>query len=320
MPDTEQRFLPFARLMAATGIATVLVLNDKGFAPALRFAAVTVALGSTLFLFPTWLKAPGTLRESLARLWHYRMLILLWLKYNVLSRYSQTVLGILWIMLLPLATSAILALVFSQFLRMQLTDTPFITFFLTALVPWSLFSQGIFGSTTAILAHMTLINQVPFPREVLVIRTLSESLMDAVFMFLCLLLINALVGVYPQDKMLFLPVIVFIQACGMLGLMFFISAFSVFVRDVPQLVSVLMQLLFYLTPILYPIDFVPPEFRVLLDINPLSFLIQSYRDIILNNTLPDAASLYTALVSALLLLFAGYTFFKAHEHRLADYV
>ncbi|KAB2863657.1 MAG: hypothetical protein F9K46_05575, partial [Anaerolineae bacterium] len=225
-----------------------------------------------------------------------------------------------WIILLPLATSGVLAFVFSEFLRIGVTtsDVPFVTFFLAALVPWTLFQQSITKGSTSIFNQIGLIIQVYFPREILVLITLGEALVDVFFMFLAMLLINAISGVWPNWFYLYLPLLILIQGVFMLGLMLFLGSLSVLVRDIPQLVGVVMQLLFYMSPILYPASFIPERYRFILAINPLVPLFQAYRDVIVYAKTPDFSTLYFPLVVSIIVLFMGYVYFKSKEDGFAD--
>jgi lipopolysaccharide transport system permease protein len=255
---------------------------------------------------------------SLARLWANRSLLRIWVQYNVLDRYAQAILGILWIILLPLSTAFVMSVVFSQIMRIHTGAVPFIAFFLSAFVPWGLFSQSISGGMRSILGAMGLINQIYFPREIIVLSALGEALVDAFFMFSAMLVINAVVGVLPNGLFVILPLLLLIQVIFMLGLMFIVSWISVIIRDIPQLVSVLLQILFYLSPIIYPVGIIPHRFQFLVTLNPVALLVQAYRDVIVYDRQPDWLSLvYPAALGVALLVF-GYRHFKANEDRFAD--
>jgi lipopolysaccharide transport system permease protein len=286
------------------------------------FEIAGVLLGLGVVVWPGHLRKvrqADTFVSDLKRLWDNRSLLGLWLNYNIRSRYSQTVLGILWIVLLPLSTSAVLTIAFTQFLRIK-TDVPFIVFFMAALVPYGVFTQGVQNSTRTILGMMGLLNQVYFPREVLVLVTLGEALVDLFFTSLAMLAVNALYGFWPNTLFIFLPVILAILVMFTLGLMLFVSCLSVLIRDVPQLVSVVLQLAFYLTPILYPMDDFPVRYRTLILINPLASVIQAFREIIVYHRDPDPVMLYYPAVMAVALLYTGYAFFKSNEDRFADLI
>ena len=256
---------------------------------------------------------------NLHRLWANRGLLRIWVQYNVQSRYAQAFLGILWIILLPLSTALVMNIVFSELLTQQL-DVPFISFLLVGLVGWGLFNQSIAAGMRSILGAMGLVNQIYFPREIIVLSALGEAMVDAFFMLVATVVINAFVGIYPTLYFLLVPLVIIIQLAFCLGLMFIVSWLSVLIRDVPQLVSVLLQILFYLSPIIYAVKALPARFQPLISLNPLSALITAYRDLIIYGRLPDLLSLVYPAALAVALLIFGYRLFKSNEDRFADMV
>ncbi|HLA43344.1 MAG TPA: ABC transporter permease [Aggregatilineales bacterium] len=310
--------------LAITAVLVLIVLPDISQLQVFYFCLFGFIFGILTIL---WAPTPArfgrtqTFFDYVNLLWENRMLLWIWTHYNVRSRYSQTFLGILWIILLPLSTSIILTFVFTQIFRAyEIGDVPFISFFLSALTAWTLFSQGIINGTGSIMGSLGLISQVYFPREILVIVKLLEAMVDFVFTFVAMLVINAVFGLLPNPHFVYLPVIIFVQIAFVLGLMLFISYLSVLVRDIPQLVNVLLQLLFYLTPILYPASAIPDKLRFMLLLNPMAPIVEAYRTIIVYNKAPDFVSLYYPITVAGVLLYVGYMFFKRNEKRLADYV
>ena len=256
---------------------------------------------------------------NLRRLRANRGLLRIWVQYNVQSRYAQAFLGILWIILLPLSSALVMNIVFSELLKVQ-TDVPFISFLLVGLVCWGLFNQAISAGMRSILGAMGLVNQIYFPREIIVLSALGEAMVDAFFMLVATIVINAVVGIYPTLYFLLLPFVIVIQLAFCLGLMFVVSWLSVLVRDIPQLVSVLLQILFYLCPIIYPLAALPEHFQPLIALNPLAALINAYRDLIIYGRLPDFLSLVYPTALAMGVLIFGYRLFKSNEDRFADMV
>jgi ABC-type polysaccharide/polyol phosphate export permease len=257
--------------------------------------------------------------ENLRRLRANRGLLRIWVRYNVQSRYAQAFLGILWIVLLPLSSALVITIVFSELLRVQ-TDVPFVAFLLIGLTSWGFFNQAISAGMRSILNAMGLVNQIYFPREIIVLSALGEAMVDAGFMLIATIIINAIVGIYPTPYFLLLPVIILIQIAFCLGLMFIVSWLSVLVRDIPQLISVLLQMLFYLCPIIYPVTALPPRFQPLIILNPLTPLINAYRDVMVYGRFPSFISLlYPAALSIGVLIF-GYRLFKGNEDRFADMI
>jgi len=317
----------FVTVIIALGFSTVMIiflLPDVSLLQLIYYVFFGVFIAAITILLPPRQRDPYKnfdLFYHLARLWENRVLLSLWVRYNVRTRYSQTFLGIAWIILLPLSTSSIMALVFSQIFPARfIGDAPFISFFLAAVTAWNVFSQGILNGTTSLTREIGLMSQIYFPREILVVVKLGESLVDFTFTFAAMLVINAIFGVWPNINFIYLPIVILIQITFTLGVMLFVSYITVLVRDIPQLVAVALQLLFYLTPIIYSVQSIPENLSFIVLINPIAMLIDAYRSIIVYNTPPDPINLYYPMVMAGVLLYTGYMFFKAYEKRLVDYV
>jgi lipopolysaccharide transport system permease protein len=286
---------------------------------------VVIAFGLGLLVIPvrenlSAVERAPSLRENLERLRLNRSLLRIWVQYNIHSRYAQAILGILWIVLLPLSTALVMSIVFSQIMRIHTGAVPFIAFFLSAFVPWGLFSQAISAGMRSLLGAMGLINQIYFPREIIVLSALGEALVDAFFMFVAMLVIDGLVGILPNGLFVILPLLLIIQIMFMLGLMFIVSWISVLIRDIPQLISVLLQILFYLSPIIYPVSIIPHRYQFLVNLNPMALLITAYRDVLVYNRTPDWFSLVYPTTLGIALLVFGYRHFKANEDRFADMI
>ncbi len=316
---------PFRRYLVSLGLAVLgvlILLPDVSQLQVIYFAAAGILLGIVCVALPyrIYVGHPGNdLVQSLTLLWERRALLGIWLRFNIETRYSQRILGILWIILLPIATSLVLSFAFTQFLRIQL-DVPYISFYMAAMVPYTLFSNSVLNSTGSIIGRIGIIAQVYFPREILVLLTLGEAVVDFFFAFTAMLVINLFVGVLPNANFIYLPLLFLILVVMSLGLMFLLSSLTVMVRDIPQLMVVLMQLLFFVTPIIYPLDQFPQHMRFLFVLNPIAPLIQGFRDIIAYGRAPDLVSLYYPIVFAGVALVVGYSTFKSFETEMADYV
>jgi lipopolysaccharide transport system permease protein len=317
---------PFRRYLVSLGLAALgvlLLLPDVSLLQMVYFAFTGVVLGILCIALPyrIYVGHPESdLLKSLQMLWQRRALLNIWLRFNIASRYSQRLLGILWIILLPVATSVVLAFAFQYFMRVQL-DVPFVSYYMAAMIPYTLFSNGIINSTSSVIGRIGIISQVYFPREILVLLTLGEAVIDFFFGFIAMLVINLIFyGILPNIYFLFLPLLFFILVIMLLGLMFLASSLTVMVRDIPQLLSVLLQLLFFLTPIIYPISQFPENLRFIFVLNPIAPIIQGFRDIIVYARAPDPVSLYYSIVFAGIALVVGYSTFKSFETEMADYV
>lgn len=323
LSPARSQFAAYALSLIISFLAMVALIPALSLLQVTYYVVAGIILGFLVIALParslrdrTRLPVVAYLRQLINR----RSLLRLWVTNNVRARYSATALGILWIILLPTLQSLIFAFVFAQVLRVDVGDTPFITFFLSALVPYTFFSQGSINSATALTNYFYLINQIYFPRELLVMVKLGELIVDTLFTAAAVLVINLLSGVPPNINYVFLPILIFISITMTFGMMLILSYLTVLIRDIPQLIAVVFQMLFYLTPILYPLSFVPEQFRIITVINPLVPLIQAYRDIIAYGQPPDLISLHIPFVVGLVMLYLGYVIFKGNERRVTDYI
>lgn len=316
---------PFRRYLVSLGIAwfgLLVMLQDVSQLQLGYFGVAGLVLGILCVALPyrLYIGHPGSsLINPMRMIWERRSLLSIWLLFNIEARYSQRVLGILWIILLPIATSVVLSIAFNQLMGIQL-EVPYITYYMSAMVPYTLFSNSILNSTNSIIARITLVAQVYFPREILVLLTLGEGIVDFFFAFAAMLVINLLGGVLPNANYGYLVILFLLLALTALGIMFLVSVLTLLVRDIPQLLFVIMQLLFFLTPIIYPVEQFPERLQFLFVINPISPIIQGFRDVIAYGRVPNLVSLNYSIVFTGVALIVGYATFKSVEGEMADYV
>jgi len=250
----------------------------------------------------------------------YRDLLVAWTLRIIRARYKQSVLGGLWAIIQPAATVAIFTIIFTLFIPIDTGNIPYILFSYTAMVPWLLFSSSISDMVDSIVINMHLVTKIYFPREIFVVAAMLARLMDFAIAFgiLVLLILFNRAPVNPWGW-LSLPVLVVIQLSLSLGLGLFGAALNVFYRDIKHVFTLALQLWFYATPIIYPINLVPTHFHKFYFLNPMAGVIESYRSILLDGALPTSNLLLSAVVSMSILVF-GYWFFRRVEHLFADVI
>ncbi len=243
-----------------------------------------------------------------------------WTSRNIRARYQQSALGMLWAVIQPAAQVAIFTLVFTMFVRVDTGKTPYVVFAYVALVPWTFLASSLADMSNALVGNMSLVTKIYFPREVLPISAMLARLMDFGLAagLLILLIVYFQVPIFPMGW-LFLPVILAIQVALILGLGLALAAANVFYRDVQSLLTLVIQLWFYASPIIYPIQMVPERLRSIYFLNPMAGILESYRDVLVNGQLPQSYLVESGIVSLVILLF-GYWFFKRVEFLFADIV
>lgn len=251
---------------------------------------------------------------------YYWDLLYAWTTRILRARYQQSILGGLWAILQPLATVLIFTTVFSFFLRVDTGDTPYIVFSYTAMVPWILFSSSINDMVESIVQNMNLVSKIYFPREILVISALLARVVDFIIAYIILIVLMLIYQMEFQFfTWLFLPIILLVELIFALGIGLFAAALNAFYRDIRHIFILLLQLWLYATPIIYPVSFVPEKWQSLYQLNPMVGIIEAYRAVMINGTLPAGNFLISAVV-AVVIFILGFLFFKKVEVQFADII
>lgn len=249
-----------------------------------------------------------------------RYLIFTWTRYNIQASYLETKLGLVWLVLQPLMMTGIYSLVFSLvFNRGPRGGVPFINFFLSGMILWLSFNGTIMQSTGVIAQKVGLMGQTKFPPVVLIFVLFFEKLVDLIINFAILFVLNLLAGYYPNLAYVYLIPLLLIFFALELGGMFILSTIGLFVRDVPQVVSMLLRLLFYFSAIIFPADVLPEKAVDLLAFNPIFFLAENFRNVLFYAETPNLIHLMLWLSFSFTLLILGFKFFDSKSGVFADY-
>ena len=238
--------------------------------------------------------------------WRARAVIRALVARDLRARYVGSTLGLFWSLVNPLAQLAIFTFVFSTVLAVRFADdrVPFVLYLAAALFPWLAFQESVLRSATCLVDNAVLVKRVVFPVEVLPVQIALSSLVHQMIALGLLLALMAVFGLPPRPALLALPALVVLQLLLTIGLGWAAAAVHVYVRDTAPALGVLFPMWFYLTPIIYPYRLVPPRLQAVLALNPLTALVQDYRDLFLHGVVPlGMRELWLAGVSVL--AFAG---------------
>ena len=216
----------------------------------------------------------------------------------------------------PLALGAVLFVALKHFVRIEVENYHLVL--LTALFPWVWFQTSVLLGTPSFAANGTLLKKVPFPRMVLPFATILNSGIHFLLAIPIVIGLLAFSGKHPNATWIVgVPILAAVQLALLMGVVLLIASVNVFFRDLEHLVEVLLNLTFYATPILYPLSRVPDDWKPLLLVNPLTSLIEAWRELFTNNTLPGA-DLWPALVFTLGAMVVGSLVFQRLEPEFAD--
>ncbi|MCI8654431.1 MAG: ABC transporter permease [Clostridia bacterium] len=249
-------------------------------------------------------------------LYNYRELLKTNIKKDVGGRYKNSFLGVLWSFISPLLQIAVYALVFQIILKSDIEN--YTVYLCCGLIPWQYFSACILRGAACIIDNGNIIKKVYFPREILPISIVTSEGIN--FLISTIIIIGFVVfgGIGLSVNIVWYFIILAIQYIVSIGFAFIVASFSVYFRDLLHLLGIVIQLLFYATPIVYTSKNVPEAFQWLIKINPMAYLIESYRNIFYNKMPPEMRNLLIPLGMGIVLCIVGYLIFRKLEKRFAE--
>jgi len=256
---------------------------------------------------------------NLRDLWSYRELLYFLMWRDIKVRYKQTVLGAAWAVIQPLVTMIIFTYFFGKLARVPTDGVPNPIFFYTGVLLWTFFSNGVTNGANSLIGNSNLITKVYFPRLIIPSAAVGAGLFD--FAIASILLAGLLVYYgFPVTwaYLMILPLIV-LTTLFALGVGIWFSALNVRYRDVRYALPFLIQVWFFVSPIIYPSSLVPPEWRWVLALNPFTGIVESFRASLFGRQTPWVALAYSAGVAVLMLVYSSYTF-RRMERRFAEFI
>lgn len=252
-----------------------------------------------------------------SELYKYRELLKNNVKKDIRGKYKGSFLGILWSFINPLLQVLVYAIVFPYIMKIKTEN--YLIFLICGIIPWTWFTTIISQGTTCITNNSNLIKKVYFPREILPISVVTSGLINFLISCVIILMFVMLSGIGISWHLIFLPFIVLIQYLISLAIIFLLGSVNVYIKDTEYIINFIMNMLFYVTPILYSVDlFKNTWFMWIFRLNPLAHLINAYRDVFYVHRVPHLIQLSIILLISLLLLFIGYKIFKKLEKRFAE--
>ncbi len=264
--------------------------------------------------------APLAFFRALRQGWQVRRTLWLLVQRDFKVRYRAQALGLLWSFANPLVMMAILSIVFVKVMKVPVPHFP--VFLLIGQLLWQFLNNSVTAGTASLIDNTQIVKRTVYPRQLVPIAAVLSHLLN--FVMECLMLV-AFVVVFPDAYrlspwLLFLPIIVGIQVVFLFGVTMATSALNVVYRDIFYLVTSVLLVLFWLTPVVYSTDMVPPWLQTILAANPLTGVITSAREIIMHGRAPNPRLLGTAAAAALAVFLAGAAVFRKYDRVVSDYL
>ena len=255
-----------------------------------------------------------------AEVWRYRELLFFLVWRDVKIRYKQTLLGAAWAVLQPFLTMVVFSVFFGRLAKIPTDGIPHPIFWYSALLPWTYFSSALVNAGNSLVSNRDLITKVYFPRVILPASTVFSGLVD--FLVATLVLIGLMVyyKIAPSWGILVWPLAVVTLILLALGVGMFLAALNVRFRDIKYALPFGVQLLLFLTPIIYPSSIVPERFQVLLSLNPLTGIIEACRASLLPTHSVDWSMLGVSIAVTVGLFLVGAIYFERTQRSFADVI
>lgn len=255
----------------------------------------------------------------------HRQLIRAMVKREVLGRYRGSVMGILWSFLHPVLMLAVYTFVFSVVFKARWgagseSKTEFAVVLFAGMIVFSLFAECINRAPTMIISNANYVKKVVFPLEILPWVSLGSALFHMGISLAVWLIFFAVVNLSVNWTVLLLPLILFPLLMFTIGLSWFLAALGVYLRDAAQAVGIVTTILMFLSPIFFPVSSLPLEYRPLIYANPLTFIIEQARDVLVWGRLPDWPLLGIYTLGALIVAWLGFAWFQKTRRGFADVI
>ena len=249
--------------------------------------------------------------------YRYRELIWALALKELKIRYKRSFLGFLWALLNPLLQMIVLALVFSTLLKSTIPH--YAVFLVSALLPFTFFSQSLSYAAESIVGNADLIKKVRVPKLVFPVAALTSNMINFLLSLIPLLVIVLVMGHPLYLTWLYLPVPLLALTMLTLGMTFFFAAANVYFRDVSHILQILLQIWFYVTPVIYSTDMFG-KYQWVFKLNPLVFALNGFRMGVYAGYLPTAQSILASFVCGFVALVVGYWIFRRNEDQFVYYV
>ena len=260
----------------------------------------------------------GLVPIKVGELWEYRELFFFLVWRDIKVRYKQTSLGVLWAILQPFLTMVVFSIFFGKLGKIPSDGIPYPIFSFAALVPWTLFSNGLTQASGSLVGSSNLIKKVYFPRLIVPIASVLAGVVDFLLAFGVLLLMMLYFGILPTINVIWLPIFLFMTVVASLAVSLWLSALNVEYRDVKYVIPFLTQFWLFATPIAYSSSLLSEPWKTIYGLNPMVGVVEGFRWALLGTDTQPGLMAAVSLVAALVLLTSGIYYFRRMEKTFAD--
>lgn len=251
------------------------------------------------------------------------------IKKEIKSKYKGSFLGFVWSFLTPILMLLVYTFVFSVVFNARWpaahgglieTKTNFAVFLFIGLLIHGMFAEIVSSSTSVIESHVNLVKKVVFPLEILNFIKAGAAIFNFSIGILVLLIAFLFLNIDLHLTIIYLPIVIFPLILLAVGLAWVTSSLCVYARDIAQPINILMTVMLFLSPVFFPVSSVPENYKTLIELNPLTFIIEQARLVLVMGINPDFYGLLTYFIFSLMMLWVGYVWFQKTKKGFADVI
>lgn len=263
----------------------------------------------------------NTFDLGLSEIWKFRELLYVLAWRDISVRYKQTILGVLWAIIVPFATMVVFSIFLGNFGGFaEKTDIPYPVFNFAAMVPWTYFSQALVFSSNSLVDHRGIINKVYFPRIILPLAPLLSNMVDFFIAMIVLFGMMAYYGLALTPSIFLLPVYTFFIMLTVLSCSLWVSSLNAKYRDFRYAIPFLIRIWIFVSPVAYPSSIVDEHWRMLYGLNPMAGALDGFRWALTGKGDPFTPMMGVSLIMVFLLLAGGLLFFRRTESDIVDVI
>ena len=250
-------------------------------------------------------------------IYRYREMLINMVRRELRGKYKGSILGFLWTFINPLLQLVVYTIVFSNIMRMGVSN--YEIFLFVALIPWMFFSTSVLSGAGSIIYNQSLVTKIYFPREILPLSVVTSNFINMIY---CSVIVLAVVLFYHMNLNLevwfMLPVIAFIEYILVIGIVLIVSALTVYFRDLEHILGIIIMAWQFLTPVMYPESFVPSQYQAILYLNTITTIIIYFRDVLYYGKIPVVENLVYAFLWSLIIFICGFLLFGKLQKDFAE--
>lgn len=256
---------------------------------------------------------------NLGEIWKFKELLYIFIWRNLKIRYKQTVLGISWVIFQPLLSMIIFTVFFGKLIKIPSDNVPYPIFVYAGLIFWNYFNFALLGSLNSLIEGQGIIKKIYFPRLIIPLATTITPFVDFILVYIIFFGLMALYGFVPHlAGILWTPVLLLMAFMSATGLGLLLASINVKYRDVQYILSFFIQVLFFVTPIIYPISIIPPNYQWIIYLNPMAGIVILIRSLLLGTSDPNWLLLISSAGLSIFLFLLGLFYFRRSEQFFAD--